>query len=52
LTAIATSDDPIEVFAHERAFCEDAGQQEHEEHGELAVDRKAGIEMERMPRNL
>src|SRR5437762_8022889 len=51
LTAIATSHGSFEVFAHERAFCEDAGQQKREEHGEPAVDRKTGIEMERMPRN-
>src|SRR2546422_8398817 len=44
------SDRPFEVFAHERAFGEHAGQQESEEHGEPAADRKAGLEMERMRR--
>jgi hypothetical protein len=39
---------PYEVFAHERAFREHAGQQEREEYGKPAVDRKAGIYMERM----
>ncbi len=42
------SDRPLEVFAHERAFGEHAGQQEREEHGEPAADRKARLEMERM----
>jgi hypothetical protein len=42
---------PFEVFAHERAFREDAGQQEREEDGEPAVDRKAGIEMDRVRRS-
>src|ERR687898_2296325 len=51
LTAIAMSHRPFEVFAHVRAFREHAGQQEREEYGEPAVDRKAGIEIERMPRN-
>src|SRR5829696_10207614 len=50
LTAIAMSHRPCEVFAHERAFREHAGQQEREEYGEPAVDRKAGVEMERMRR--
>ena len=35
----------------QRAFREHAGQQEREEYGEPAVDRKAGIEMERMRRS-
>ena len=35
----------------QRAFREHAGQQEREDHGEPAVDRKAGIEMERMRRS-
>src|SRR5437762_10806679 len=51
LTAIAMSHGPFEVFAHERAFREHAGQQEREEYGEPAADRKAGIEMERMRRS-
>jgi hypothetical protein len=51
LTAITTSHDPPEVFAHERAFTEHAGQQECEEYGELAADQKAGIDIERVPRN-
>src|SRR5882672_11226541 len=44
------SDRPFEVCAHEGAFGEYAGQQESEEHGEPAADRKAGLEMERMRR--
>src|SRR6185369_6251464 len=51
LTAIATSHRPFEVVAHMRAFREDAGQQEREENGEPAVDRKSGIEMDRMRRS-
>src|SRR5688572_28583552 len=43
LTAIAISHRPFEVVAHARAFREDAGQQEREEHGEPALDGKAGI---------
>ena len=43
---------PFQVFAHARAFREDAGQQEGEEDGEPAVDRKAGIEMDRVRRSL
>src|SRR5438874_12879885 len=42
---------PYQVFAHERAFREHAGQQEREEYGEPAVDRKAGIEMDRVRRS-
>ena len=42
---------PFELFAHERAFCEHAGQQEREEDGEPAVDRETGIEMERVRRS-
>ena len=37
--------------AHERAFREHAGQQEREEYGEPAVDRKAGIEMDLVRRS-
>jgi hypothetical protein len=37
---------PFEVFAHARAFREHAGEQEREEYGEPAVDRKASIEVE------
>jgi len=51
LTAIAMSHRPFEVFAHERAFREHAGQQEREEYGETAVDRKAGVYVERMRRS-
>src|SRR5215211_9082681 len=51
LTAIAMSHRPFEVFAHERAFREHAGQQEREEYGEPAVDRKAGVYVERMRRS-
>src|SRR5262245_56487328 len=50
LTVIAMSHRPFEVFAHVRAFREDAGQQEGEEYGEPAADRKAGTEVERMRR--
>src|SRR5205807_8192631 len=48
LTVIAISHCPFEVFAHERAFREHAGQQKREEYGEPAADRKAGIYVERM----
>src|SRR4030095_7723081 len=48
LTAIAMSTRPFEVFAHVRAFREDAGQHEREQDGEPAVDRKSGIELDRM----
>src|SRR3954451_25434216 len=51
LTAIGISHRPLKVFAHERAFGEHARQQEREKHGEPPVDRKAGIEMERMRRS-
>src|SRR5262249_10599289 len=51
LTAIAMSHRPFEVFAHVRAFREHSGQQEREQYGEPAVDRKAGIEMDRMGRS-
>src|SRR5215207_7562696 len=51
LTAIAMSHRPFEVFAHERAFGEHAGQQEREEHGEPAVDGKACVYVERMRRS-
>src|SRR5262245_37694165 len=51
LTAIAMSYRPFELFAHERAFREDPGQHEGEEHGEPAADREAGVEMERMRRS-
>ena len=50
-TAIATSHCPFEVVAHERAFGEHSGQQEREEDGEPAVDRKARIETDRMRRS-
>src|SRR5688572_9500901 len=50
-TAIAMSHRPFEVFAHARAFREHAGQQEREEYGEPAVDRKAGIQIDRMRRS-
>jgi hypothetical protein len=39
------SDRPFEVVAHERAFREHAREQEREEHGEPAVDRKTGVQM-------
>src|SRR5512141_1957603 len=51
LTAIAMSHRPFELFAHERAFREHAGQEEREEYGEPAVGRKAGIYMHRMVRS-
>src|SRR4030095_10531156 len=51
LTAIAMSHRPFEVSGQARPCREDAGQQEREEYGEPAVDRKAGIEMERMRRS-
>src|SRR5687767_11901062 len=51
LTSIAMSYRPFEVFAHERAFREYASQQEGEEYGEPAVDRKAGIQNDRMRRS-
>ena len=47
---IAMSHRPFEVFAHERAFREHAGEQEGEEDGEPAVDRETGIEMDRVRR--
>src|SRR5204862_1628523 len=51
LTTIAKSHRPFEVVAHERSLGEHAGQQEREEYGKPAVDRHAGIEMERRSRN-
>src|SRR6185436_7903068 len=42
LTVIAMSHRPFEVLPHQRALSEYAGQQEGEEYGEPAVDRKAG----------
>src|SRR5438874_13053130 len=48
LTAIATSHRPFEVFAHARAFREPAGQEDREEYGEPAADRKTGIYVDRM----
>src|SRR3954467_3507107 len=50
LTAIGTSDRPFEVVAHERAFGEHTRQQEREQDGEPPVDRKARLDLERMPR--
>src|SRR6185295_5987075 len=47
LMAIAMSHRPFEVFAHVRAFGKYAGQQENKEHGEPAIDRKAGVQMDR-----
>jgi len=44
LTTIAMSHRPFEVVAHARAFREHAGQQERQEDGEPAVDRKTGIQ--------
>jgi hypothetical protein len=38
---------PFEVFAHERAFREHAGQQEREEHGEPAVDRSGLLKFDK-----
>src|SRR5262245_54012672 len=46
VTTMGMSDDPFEVVAHMRAFREYAGQHKGEEHGEPAVDRKAGIEID------
>jgi hypothetical protein len=43
---------PFEVFAHARAFCEHAGQQEGEEHSEPAVDREAGVEIKKLLTNV
>src|SRR4030095_8492991 len=51
LTAIAMSDRSFEVVAHERAFRDHPGQQECEQDGEPAVDRKAGIEVHGMRRS-
>jgi transposase len=48
---IAMSHRPFEVFAHERAFREHAGKQEREKDSESAVNRKAGIEMDRVRRS-
>src|SRR3989440_12737285 len=50
LTAIATSHRPFQVVPHVRALRKHTGQQEREEYGEPAVDRKAGIQAERMRR--
>src|SRR5689334_22612866 len=50
LTAIAMSDGPFEVFAHVSACREHTGEQERENYGEPAANRKAGIEMDRMRR--
>src|SRR5207244_6924875 len=52
LMAIAKSHRPFEVVAHERSFREHAGQQEREEYGEPAVDRKAGIYIAAVPTSL
>src|SRR5688500_11836171 len=49
-TPIAMSNGPGQVFAHDRAFREHAGQQEGEQDGQPAVDGEARIEMERLPR--
>lgn len=43
--AIAMSHRAFQVFAHERAFRKHASQQEREDHGEPAGDRKAGVHM-------
>src|SRR5256885_1704494 len=51
LTAIAISHRSYEVFAHERAFREHAGQHEREQDGEPSADRKAGIELDGMRRS-
>src|SRR3954466_16045734 len=49
-TAMAISNRPFEVFAHVRAFRKHAGQQEREQYGEPAVDRKSGIDVDRVRR--
>src|SRR5258705_2401788 len=46
LTAIAMSHRPFEVFAHERAFREHAGQPQRQEYAEPAIDRKPGLSMD------
>src|SRR6267378_569681 len=51
LMAIAMSHRPFEVFAHQRAFREHAGQQEREEYCEPAVDGKASVYRKRMRRS-
>src|SRR6185436_12251268 len=48
LTTMAMSDGPFELFAHDRACGEDAGQDESQEHGEPAAGREAGVEVEGM----
>src|SRR5687768_2109351 len=50
LTAIAMSHRPFEVVAHQRACREHTREHERKEHGEPAVDRKAGIDIERVRR--
>src|SRR3954453_20384692 len=46
LTAIAMSHRPFEVFAHQSAFREDAGEDEHQDHGEPSAGRgtRGGVE--------
>jgi hypothetical protein len=51
LIAIAMLHGPFEFFAHERAFRENASQQEREEYGEPAVDRETRIEMDQVRRS-
>src|SRR4051794_323518 len=50
LTVIAMSHHSFEIFAHKRTFREHPGQQKREQYGEPAVNRKSGIDMERMRR--
>src|ERR1700676_4704891 len=48
LTAMAMSHRPFEVFTHQRAFGEDAREDEGQNDRQPAAGRKAGIEMKRM----
>src|SRR4029453_930432 len=48
LTAIAMSHRAFEVFAHQRALGEDAGEDERQYDRKPATGRKAGVEMKRM----
>src|SRR5215471_16910266 len=48
LTTIAMSHGPVQVLAHQRAFGEDTREDECQENGEPAADRKAGVEVQRV----
>src|SRR4029078_12442516 len=50
-TMIGMSDHSFEIFSHERAFREHAGQHEHEDYSEPSIDGEAGMHIHAMRRS-